>query len=154
MGGGDHTRLRTGIDINGGDSVSRALTKELTGGRRDRKGRFAMRRSVLDRISNVMTLEGFNNAIENANRFVEYKYGKHDKSTYEGRVEAYMASQDVTVNFGTHGASKVIRALSSIVPFMNATIQGVNKDYNILKDVITGNDVTRRQALPKAFRRK
>ena len=149
MGGGDHTRLRTGIDINGGDSVSRALTKELTGGRRDRKGRFAMRRSVLDRISNVMTLEGFNNAIENANRYVEYKYGKHDLSTPEGRVEAYMASQDVTVNFGTHGASKIIRGLSSIVPFMNATIQGVNKDYNIIKDVITGDEVTRRQALPK-----
>lgn len=149
MGGGDHTRLRTGIDINGGDSVSRALTKELTSGRRDRKGRFAMRRSVLDRISNVMTLEGFNNAIENANRFVEYKYGKHDLSTHEGRVEAYMASQDVTVNFGTHGASKIIRGLSSIVPFMNATIQGVNKDYNIIKDVITGDEVTRRQALPK-----
>ena len=147
MGGGEHTRLDAGID--GRPGASRDLSRALFRGRETRRGDFKTRSTAVENISNVFTWEKWNNAIEAASRYVEYKYGRHDLSTDEGRMEAFMRSQDVTTNFGTRGANKLMQIANQVVPFMNATIQGLNKDVNIIRDALSGDPALRRQAAPK-----
>lgn len=148
MGGGEHTRFSTELGDDAG-RTTRNLARGLMRGRETRRGEFRNRSTAGDRIMNVLTWEKLNNAVENASRYMEYKYGRHDLTSDEGRREAFMASQDVTTNFGTHGASGVIRVLNQVVPFMNATIQGLNKDINIIRDIASGDQNLRRQAMPK-----
>lgn len=150
MGGGEHTRFNTELNGREAGAVVRELGRDLMRGRVTRRGNFRTRNTALENISNVLTWEQLNNAIENASRYVEYRFGRHDLSTDEGRREAFMASQDVTTNFGTHGASGTIKILNQVVPFMNATIQGLNKDVNIIRDALSGDVNRRRQAAPKA----
>ena len=149
MGGGEHTRYNT--ELNGADagSVSRDLSSSLFRGRATRSGRFKTRSTAIENIANLVTWEKFNNAIENASRYMEYRYGRHDLTTEEGRREAFMASQDVTTNFGTHGANAVIQNIAAIVPFMNATIQGLNKDVHLVRDLFSEDANVRRRAVPK-----
>lgn len=71
------------------------------------------------------TLQSANEFIEKTTRVAEYLYGKHDLTTAEGRAEAYRASQESTVDFGRKGASSIGRGIRNIVPFMNASLQGV-----------------------------
>lgn len=149
LGGGEHTRLNTEVNSKTANAVTKDLAKDLLRGKRNRHGDFELRTSVLEKISGVLTLERFNEIVENTSRYVEYRFGKHNKSTNAGRIEAFMASQDVTTNFGTHGANSVLRGITSFVPFANATLQGVEKDYTLLKDVFTGTETERRAALPK-----
>lgn len=155
MGGGEHTRYSTGIDGSDARKATQEITDTLLRGKLTRRGRYATKSTALDKISNVFTLERLNTAIEDASRYVEYRFGRHDRSTPEGRQEAFMASQNVTTNFGTHGASRFIQIANNVVPFMNATIQGLNKDINLMRDLFSGldrnnNDSARwRQAAPK-----
>ena len=149
MGGGEHTRFNTELNGREAGAVVRELGRDLMRGRVTRRGNFRTRKTALENISNVLTWERLNNAIENASRYVEYRFGRHDLDTDAGRREAFMASQDVTTNFGTHGASGTIKILNQVVPFMNATIQGLNKDVNIIRDALSGDANMRRQAAPK-----
>jgi hypothetical protein len=71
------------------------------------------------------TLQKPNEFIEKTTRVAEYLYGKHDLTTAEGRAEAYRASQESTVDFGRKGASSIGRGIRNVVPFMNASLQGV-----------------------------
>nr|DAG66382.1 MAG TPA: Large polyvalent protein associated domain 38 [Caudoviricetes sp.] len=71
------------------------------------------------------TLQSANEFIEKTTRVAEYLYGKHDLTTAEGRAEAYRASQESTVDFGRKGASSFGRGIRNVVPFMNASLQGV-----------------------------
>lgn len=75
----------------------------------------------------VGLVEDINDVLENATRFAEFKYGKHDTSTYEGRIEAGHASREVTTNFSKTGTSESLAIARSVVPFLGATIEGVNK---------------------------
>lgn len=77
------------------------------------------------RLFEFATLQGPNEFIEKTTRVAEYLYGKHDLNTAEGRAEAYRAAQESTVDFGRKGASSVGRGIRNIVPFMNASLQGV-----------------------------
>lgn len=70
------------------------------------------------------TLAYPNEVIEQASRFAEYRYGKHDLTTDAGRSEAFRAAQDVTVDFSRRGASGIARNISDWVPFFNASLQG------------------------------
>ena len=85
-----------------------------------RAGRWAGRK-----IWNTVTAARLNEIVEQASRFAEYKYGKHDLTTPEGRQEAYLAAQDVTTDFGRRGSSSKVRDLRMIFPFLNASLQGV-----------------------------
>ncbi len=76
---------------------------------------------------NTVTMEAFNKTIENVTRFAEFKYGRFDKSTYEGRLAAAIASHNVTVNFRIHGRSQIVSDAMKIVPFINPSVQGLNK---------------------------
>lgn len=150
MGGGEHTRYDTGWEKNELGKTSKQLARALTRGGYDRKGNFKLRRRVLEAFVQTMSFQDFNNAIEATSRYVEYAYGKHDLTTAEGRREAFMASQDVTTNFGTRGASKAVQALTQIVPFMNATLQGLNKDAHIVAGLFSSDAQTRADSARKA----
>lgn len=76
-------------------------------------------------LAEFATLAPVNEAIEQASRFVEYQYGKHDLSTAVGRAEAFRAAQEVTVDFSRKGASGMAKDISAVVPFFNASLQGV-----------------------------
>ena len=73
----------------------------------------------------IASFERVNEAIEKASRLAEYKYGKHDLSTTEGRIEAFLAAQDVTTDFARRGNGQVARDLKNLIPFFNASMQGV-----------------------------
>lgn len=76
----------------------------------------------------VATMEDLNGAIEKASRLAEYKYGKHNLSTAEGRIEAFLAAQDVTTDFARHGNSQLARDLKYLIPFFNASMQGIYRN--------------------------
>lgn len=124
MGGGAHNRFTT---------ESNAKTKKLLDALLKSEKKITPRK-VMQAAIQTMTLEQFNNAVETTSRLAEYKYGRHDRSTFEGRREAFMASQEVTTNFAKHGASAAMRVINSIVPFCNATMQGLAKDASIIKN--------------------
>lgn len=77
------------------------------------------------KIWNTVTLARFNELIEQTSRFVEFKYGKHDLTTAEGRMEAFNASQNVTADFARRGNSALAAILGDVIPFFNASMQGV-----------------------------
>lgn len=124
MGGGEHTRLSSETNTKARQLVDALFKsqKRITPSK------------IKDALIQTMTLEKFNNLIENTSRYAEYRFGRHDTSTFEGRREAFMASQDVTTNFATHGANALLRGINRIVPFCNATMQGLSKDINIIRN--------------------
>lgn len=77
------------------------------------------------KIWNTVTLARLNEVIEQTSRFVEFKYGKHDLTTAEGRMEAFNASQNVTADFARRGNSALAAILGDVIPFFNASMQGV-----------------------------
>lgn len=124
MGGGEHTRLSSETSTKARQLVDTLFKSQ----------RRVTPSKIKDALIQTMTLEKFNNLIENTSRYAEYRFGRHDTSTFEGRREAFMASQDVTTNFATHGASALLRGINRIVPFCNATMQGLSKDINIIRN--------------------
>ncbi|MDY4856064.1 MAG: LPD38 domain-containing protein [Candidatus Ventricola sp.] len=97
-----------------------------------RAGRWAGRK-----IWNTVTAARLNEIVEQASRFAEYKYGEHDLTTPEGRQEAYLAAQDVTTDFSRRGSSRAARELRMVVPFFNASLQGIYR---------TGRQVTKAES--------
>lgn len=124
MGGGEHTRLSSETGAKARQLVDTLFKSQ----------RRVTPSKIKDALIQTMTLEKFNNLIENTSRYAEYRFGRHDTSTFEGRRKAFMASQDVTTNFATHGANALLRGINRIVPFCNATMQGLSKDINIIRN--------------------
>lgn len=77
-------------------------------------------------------VEALGEAVETTSRLVEYKYGKHDKTTQQGKIDAFMAAQEVTVDFQRGG--KKGQLLRTFVPFANATIQGTVQNVRMYTD--------------------
>jgi len=96
------------------------------------------------KVWNAITLARLNEVIEQASRFAEYKYGQHNKSTQEGKVEAFLAAQEATVDFNRAGNSNLASIMKKFVPFFNASVQGVYR---------TGRALTtpERDRLPQRF---
>ncbi len=124
LGGGGWTRVSTG-DAKSSKQLRGAVfdngkwkdnyeTQTLGG-----KGKWAGKK-----LWEFATLAYPNEVIEQASRFAEYRYGKHDLTTDVGRAEAFRAAQDVTVDFSRRGASGIARNISDFVPFFNASLQG------------------------------
>ena len=149
MGGGEHTRMSAAWDDNAMKSVQKQLTQLLLQGKHTKNGEFKASKNALQFMEGMLTAKDINNIIEATSRFVEYRFGKHDLTTAEGRQEAFMASQDVTTNFGTHGSWEFVNTLRQVTPFMNATLQGIHKDAQIVADLFSKDKATRRKAVPK-----
>ena len=118
MGGGGWTR----VNANNQRSVQ-GLATEMFGEDLSTTGRKA--KWALKKLWKGVTLDALNGYIEQASRFAEYKYGKHDTSTDAGRQEAFLAAQDVTVDFSRSGNSAMASAIKKAIPFFNASTQGV-----------------------------
>lgn len=125
QGGGGWTRIETGntksaqelrgMVFDNGKWSDNYSTQTLKG-----KGKWAGKK-----LWEFATLARLNEVVEQTSRFVEEKYGKHDLTTAGGRAEAFRAGQEVTVDFGRKGASGAARDIGNIVPFFNASLQGV-----------------------------
>ena len=85
-------------------------------------------KNVGRKIWKAATFEKVNEVIEKTSRLAEYKYGKHDLSTTEGRIEAFLAAQDVTTDFSRRGNGQIARDLKNLIPFFNASLQGVYRN--------------------------
>ena len=86
------------------------------------------------KVWNAVTLARLNEIIEQTSRFAEYKYGKHNLNTEEGRTEAYLAAQEATVDFNRSGNSGLAVMLKKFVPFFNASAQGVYRTTRMLTE--------------------
>lgn len=135
MGGGQHDRMST----------------------RTEKGLAAIRRDVLGKKDSfpvraakfgfkIFTLSDINDMIETNSRLVEYIYGKHDRSTFEGRREAAIAAQNVTTDFGMAGANEVLDGLLAHVPFGRAALNGTYKTVMMVRDIGSSDPKTRKNA--------
>ena len=143
QGGGGWTRIDTGtaksaqelrgMVFDNGKLKDNYSTYTLGG-----KGKWAGKK-----LWEFATLAKLNEVVEQTSRFVEAKYGNHDLTTAAGRAEAFRAGQEVTVDFSRKGASGFARDIGNIVPFFNASLQGVYR---------TGRQFTRQesgQAVPR-----
>lgn len=119
MGGGGWNAVQTG---------TRAATNEYRAKlfkdywKRDTKSRIGY---IGEKVKDTITLDRLNEIIENTSRYAEYRFGKHDKSTAEGNMQAFQAAQEVTADFASGGAGKAVVAARSIIPFLNPNLQGV-----------------------------
>ena len=92
----------------------------------------------------LVTMEKVNEVIEKTSRLAEYKYGQHDTSTAQGRMEAFLAAQDATTDFSRHGGNAaILNDLRSTVPFFNASLQGVYRTARQVTDQESGRARTR-----------
>ncbi|HYE12246.1 MAG TPA: LPD38 domain-containing protein [Patescibacteria group bacterium] len=70
-------------------------------------------------------VEQFNNAIESAPRFAEYKKTGGNTGAYSDKMQAIFESQDISVNFKRHG--KWTKDADAFIPYLNAAMQGLDK---------------------------
>lgn len=132
LGGGGWTRVETGSKKG-----NREIRSELYKGyAKSSLGRAASH--ATQKIWNAITLTRLNEIIEQTSRFAEYKYGKHDLSTQEGRSAAFLDAQDVTVDFARMGNNQVAGMLKAVVPFFNASLQGVYRTGRMLTEAERG----------------
>ena len=137
LGGGGWTRIETNTK-KGSAELRGALLKGYNTSNVGRTIKFAGQK-----VWNTITAARLNEVVEQTSRFVEYKYGKHDKSTQEGRVEAFLASQDVTGDFARSGNSQLAGMLKTLVPFFNASVQGVYRTGRALTEAESSRTPTR-----------
>lgn len=119
MGGGGWNAVQTGTRATT-DEYRAKLFKDYW--KRDAKSRIG---HVGEKVMDAITLDRLNEIIENTSRYAEYRFGKHDKSTAEGNMQAFQAAQEVTTDFASGGAGKAVVAARSIIPFLNPNLQGV-----------------------------
>ena len=119
QGGGGWNAVSTGTRAST-DEYRAKLFKDYW--KRDTKSKIG---HIGEKAIEILTLDRLNEVIENASRYAEYRFGKHDLSTAEGRMEAFQAAQEVTTDFAGGGAGKAVVAARSLVPFLNPNLQGV-----------------------------
>ena len=118
LGGGGWTRIEAGTKKGANDYRS-ALYKGYNTSTVGNTVKWAGEKAW-----NAITFSRLNEIIEQTSRYAEYKYGQHDKTTNEGRAEAFLAAQDVTVDFARMGNSGVASILKQVMPFLGASTQG------------------------------
>lgn len=118
QGGGGWNQIQTGFR-KGADEYRGKLFEGYW--KRDAK---SIAKHIGETALDVVTLDRLNEIIETASRYAEYRFGKHDLSTPEGRAEAFQAAQDVTTDFANGGKGAGVLIARSIMPFLNPNIQG------------------------------
>ena len=119
LGGGGWTRAEAGSK-KGAEAYRGELFKGYNTSNLGRGLKWAGR-AIWDGI----TLNRLNEIVEQASRYAEYRYGQHDRSTAEGRQEAYLASQESTTDFSRRGNSRIAAEARMLVPFFNTSLQGI-----------------------------
>ena len=137
LGGGGWTRIEAGTKKGAGDYRS-ALYKGYSTSTVGNAAKWAGKK-----VWNTLTFSRLNEIIEQTSRFAEYKYGKHDTSTSEGRTEAFLAAQDATVDFARMGNSGTASVLKQLIPFLGASMQGVYRTGRSVTQAERGRAVQR-----------
>lgn len=132
LGGGGWTRIEAGTK-KGANAYRSALYKGYNTSSMANAVKWAGQK-----VWDTVTLSRLNEVIEQTSRFAEYRYGKHDKSTSEGKMEAFLAAQDVTVDFARMGNSGTASVLKQLVPFLGASTQGVYRTGRSLTEAERG----------------
>lgn len=132
LGGGGWNRIDTGTK-KGSEDYRSALFKGY-----DTKDAAHTARYAGKKIWNAITLARLNEIVEQTSRYAEYKFGQHDKSTAEGRQQAFLASQEATVDFARSGNSQLAANLKAIIPFLGASSQGVYRTGRMLTEAERG----------------
>lgn len=129
LGGGGFTYIQgVNSEENGRENIRKLY------GDYDREGVTGTAANGFRRVLDWLTLDRFNELIEQASRYAEYRFGKHDLSTAEGRQKAFLAAQEATVNFSLKGYGQLPAALRAIIPFYNATLQGTWQSVKTLSE--------------------
>lgn len=124
LGGGGWNAVQT-TTKKGSEQYMGKLFKDYW--KRDTKSKI---KHAGEKAIDVITLNRLNEIVENTSRYVEYRFGKHDKSTAEGRMQAFQDAQNVTTDFASGGSSKAVVAARSIIPFLNPNLQGTYRAMN------------------------
>lgn len=132
LGGGGWTRIEAGTK-KGANAYRSALYKGYNTSSMANAVKWAGQK-----VWDTVTLSRLNEVIEQTSRFAEYRYGKHDKSTSEGKMGAFLAAQDVTVDFARMGNSGTASVLKQLVPFLGASTQGVYRTGRSLTEAERG----------------
>lgn len=119
LGGGGWTRIETGTR-KGAEAYRGELFEGYNTSNIGRTAKWAGKK-----VWNAVTLSRLNEIIEQTSRYAEFKHGQHDLTTPQGRREAYLAAQDVTTDFSRKGSSRMAAELKAIIPFFNASLQGI-----------------------------
>ena len=119
MGGGGWTR----IDADTEQGVKDYRTEMFKGGNTENVGKTA--KFLGQKLWNTITFDRLNEIVEQTSRYAEYKYGKNETDTAEGRARAFLASQDDTVDFSRRGNGRFASELKQLIPFLGASMQGV-----------------------------
>ena len=119
LGGGGWTR----IDANTKKGADEYRGELFRGYNTSNVGRTV--KWVGKKVWNAITLSRLNEVVEQASRYAEYRFGQQDKTTEAGRQKAFLNAQEATVDFNRAGNSQIAHDLKMIVPFFNASVQGV-----------------------------
>lgn len=118
MGGGGWGRLDTSTSVG-----TDAYLNDMFDGYWKRSAKTAVKHYA-DKLVDLVTLDKIQGWVENTTRLLEYSSNAHDRTTKEGRIAAFQAAQDVSVDFAEGGKGTGITILKAIVPFLNPQIQG------------------------------
>lgn len=78
-------------------------------------------------------VSSFNNFIESIPRYAEYKRSVlKGGNTFEAKMKALYNANEVTTNFARQG--NITKAVDAFVPYLNASVQGLDKMVRQLKD--------------------
>ena len=119
LGGGGWNRIETG-SRKGAEAYRSDLFKGYNTSNVGRTAKWAGQK-----IWNVVTFSRLNEVIEQTSRYAEYRYGKQDRTTAEGKQQAFLNAQEATVDFSRSGYSNIASDLKQVIPFLGASTQGI-----------------------------
>lgn len=119
LGGGGWNRIETG-SRKGAEAYRGDLFKGYNTSNVGRTAKWAGQK-----IWNVVTFSRLNEVIEQTSRYAEYRYGKQDRTTAEGKQQAFLNAQEATVDFSRSGYSNIASDLKQVIPFLGASTQGI-----------------------------
>lgn len=119
LGGGGWTRIETGTK-KGADAYRADLFKGYNTSNAGRTAKWAGQK-----VWNAITLARLNEVVEQTSRYAEYRFGKQERTTAEGKQQAFLNAQEATVDFSRSGYSNIASDLKQVIPFLGASTQGV-----------------------------
>lgn len=90
----------------------------------------------------TITMSQMNEILEQTTRQAEFNSAKNKglrASSVEGKRKAFLAAQDVTVDFARYGTSRNFSTMKALVHFYGPSVQGLAQQANIIADAF-GND--------------
>jgi hypothetical protein len=139
LGGGGWNRIESNSK-KGADAYRSDLFKGYDTSNAGRTAKWAGKK-----VWNAITFARLNEVVEQTSRYAEYRYGTQDKSTAQGKQQAFLNAQEATVDFSRSGYSNIASDLKQVIPFLGASSQGI---YQTGREYLTKAE---RSRLPARF---